>query len=285
MKSASRLAFLGVCINLVLAVIKVITGYLGNSQALIADGIESGTDVVSSTLVFFGLRYASRPADENHPYGHGRAEPLVTCMVSLFLAGAAVYIGISSVNNILHPGEPPAYYTLPVLAGVIVIKEILFRIMIRKAKELKSTTISAEAWHHRSDAVTSLAALIGISLALFLGKGFETSDDWASLAVSFIILYHSYGLLRPALAEIMDEDTHQELVADVRLLAVEVEGVRGTEKCFVRKTGTKYHIDLHARVDPDISVRDAHDISHRLKDHLLAKLPQLAGVLIHIEPA
>jgi cation diffusion facilitator family transporter len=285
LKIAPRLALFGACINAALAVIKGVAGYFGESHALVADAIESGTDVLSSTLVYFGLRYAARPADKNHPYGHGRAEPLVTIAVVIFLAVAAVTIAIRSVQHILAPHGLPKPYTLVVLGGVILIKEVLYRVISRKGRELHSTAVLAEAWHHRSDAITSLAAFAGIAFALFMGKGFETSDEWASLFVSGVILYNGYRLFRPALAEMMDEHIYEDLVDLVREVSIEVEGVRGTEKCLVRKSGNRYHVDLHMRVDPDLNVRTAHDISHRLKTHLLMRIPQLADVLIHIEPA
>jgi cation diffusion facilitator family transporter len=269
----------------VLAAVKLIAGYLGDSQALVADGIESGGDVLSSTLVFFALRYAAKPADKNHPYGHGRAEPLITIVVVLTLAIAAVIIAVQSIHHILSPHNLPAPFTLIVLGGVILLKEIMYRILARRGRIMHSTALVAEAWHHRSDAITSIAAFIGISLALFMGKGFEASDDWASLFVSGVILYNGYRLFRPALGEMMDEHVHDDLVEEVRRLSLQVEGILGTEKCLVRKSGMKYLIDLHARMDPEINVRTAHDISHRLKNHLLASLPQVGDVLIHIEPA
>ncbi len=285
MVSAPRLALLGVIVNSVLAAGKLVAGYYGHSQALIADGIESGTDVLSSTLVFFALRYASRPADKNHPYGHGRAEPLITIAVVLFLAAAATLIAIKSIDQIYHPGVLPAPFTLWVLAFVVLVKEVLYRIIIKKGRELHSTAIQTDAWHHRSDAITSLAAFAGISLALYFGERFSSADAWASLFVSAVILYNGFRLLRPALGEIMDEHLYEDLVNDIRSLSMEVAGVEGTEKCLVRKTGNRYHVDLHARVDPDLTVRHAHDISHKLKSHLLQQLPHLADVLIHIEPA
>jgi cation diffusion facilitator family transporter len=283
--SAPRLALTGAFINLVLTVIKLIGGYIGDSQALVADGIESGGDVLSSTLVFFGLRYAAKPADKNHPYGHGRAEPLITIVVVLMLAIAAVVIALQSIHHIRSPHNIPAPYTLCILGGVILVKEIMFRIMVRRGRIMHSTALIAEAWHHRSDAITSIAAFIGVSLALFMGKGYEASDDWASLFVSGVILYNGYRLFRPALGEMMDEHLHEDLVEQIRRLAMDVEGIRGTEKCLIRKTGMRYHIDLHALMDPDLNVRTAHDISHKLKAHLLEKLPHVADVLIHIEPA
>jgi len=259
-------------------------GYLGNSYALIADAIESTSDIFSSFLVLFGLKYANKPADENHPYGHGRAEPLMTFVVVAFLVTSAVIIAHDSIGNIQTPHDLPKAYTLYVLGAIIIWKEISFQIVMRKGKETNSSSLKADAWHHRSDAVTSIAAFIGISIALYFGKGYESADDWAALFASGFILYNSYLIFRPALGEIMDEHVHHDLVESIRKVAATVEGIKGTEKCFIRKAGMKYHVDLHAIVDANITVKEGHDIAHKLKDTLRKEIPQLGHVLIHIEP-
>ncbi len=283
-KIAVRATYFSIFGSTALALLKGITGYLGNSYALIADAIESTTDIFSSLLVLFGIRYANRPADENHPYGHGRLEPLVTFLVVGFLIASAVVIAYSSIQNIQTPHELPEPFTLWVLGGIILWKEISFRIVVRKSEEVNSTSLKADAWHHRSDAITSVAAFIGISIALFMGEGYEAADDWAALFASGLIVYNSYRIFRPALSEIMDENLHHQLIADIRRISFMVPGVRGTEKCFVRKSGMNYQVDLHAIVDPDISVREGHQIAHRLKDQLMAELPEIEYILIHIEP-
>lgn len=267
-----------------LALAKAVTGLLGNSYALVADAIESVSDVFASLLVLFGLRYASRPADLNHPYGHGRAEPLVTFIVVGFLIVSAGVIAYQSIVHINTPHGLPEPYTLWVLGMIIAVKELFYRFVNRKSTETGSTSLKADAWHHRSDAITSLAAFAGISIALYMGKGYETADDWAALLASAFILYNAYKIFRPALGEIMDEHVHEDLVLQIRMIAVEVEGVKGTEKCLVRKAGTRYHVDLHASVDGTISVAKGHEIAHRLKDTLRSRLPQLADVLVHVEP-
>ncbi|MFY7739436.1 MAG: cation diffusion facilitator family transporter [Flavobacterium sp.] len=270
--------------NASLAVIKGLAGFFGNSYALIADAIESTTDIFSSFLVLFGIKYSSRPADENHPYGHGRAEPLITFIVVGFLITSATIIAYESILNIGTPHELPKSWTLIVLGLIIVWKEISFQLVIKKSIETNSSSLKADAWHHRSDAITSIAAFIGISIALFLGKGYESADDWAALFASGFILYNSYLIFRPALGEIMDEHLYDDLVEEIRTVSHKVKGVIDTEKCFIRKAGMKYHVDLHAIVDATISVKEGHDISHRLKDTLREEIPQLGHVLIHIEP-
>lgn len=281
---AIKTTWLSIAGNVLLAFVKGITGYLGNSYALIADAIESVSDVFASLLVLFGLKYASRPADENHPYGHGRAEPLVTFIVVGFLVASSVVIAYESIQNIRTPHNLPESYTLWVLGGIILVKEGFYRFVLHSSKQTNSTSLKADAWHHRSDAITSLTAFVGISVALVMGKGYETADDWAALLASGFILYNAYLIFRPALGEIMDEHVHDELIDKIREIARGVDGVVATEKCFVRKAGMSYHVDLHATVRATISVKQGHEISHRLKDALKAELPEVADVLIHIEP-
>lgn len=270
--------------NTGLAVIKGLAGFFGHSYALVADAIESTTDIFSSFLVLIGLRYANRPADRNHPYGHGRAEPLITFLVVGFLMISATIIAYESVQNIRTPHASPKFWTLLVLAPIIAWKEISFRLVMRKARETNSSSMKADAWHHRSDSITSIAAFIGISIALFFGNGYETADDWAALFASGFILYNSYLIFRPALGEIMDEQLYDDLVESIKKISLTVDGVVDTEKCLIRKAGMKYHVDLHARVKADVTVKRGHEIAHKLKDTLLKDIPQLGHVLIHIEP-
>lgn len=270
--------------NFALAIIKWLAGYFGHSHALIADAIESTGDVFTSILVLMGLKYTSKPADENHPYGHGKLEPLITFIVVAFLVTAAGIIAYQSVINILTPHKLPEAYTLLVLAPIIIWKEISYRLVLKRAKETNSSALKADAWHHRSDAVTSVAAFIGISIAIVMGKGYESADDWAALFGCGFILYNSYNIFRPALGEVMDEHVYDELVERIRDVSLTVDGVMDTEKCFVRKAGMKYHVDLHATVNANLTVKEGHDIAHNLKDTLRAQIPELGHVLIHIEP-
>jgi cation diffusion facilitator family transporter len=283
-QTAIKATYFSIVGNSCLALIKAFAGFFGNSYALIADAIESTTDIFASFLVLFGLKYASRPADKNHPYGHGRAEPLITFLVVGFLITSATVIAYESIKNIGTPHSLPKVWTLFVLAPLIIWKEISYRLVMKKARETNSSSLKADAWHHRSDAVTSIAAFLGISVALYFGKGYETADDWAALFASGFILYNSYLIFRPALGEIMDEHLYDDLVEDIRKVSLTVEGIIGTEKCFIRKAGMKYHVDLHAIVKGDISVKQGHDIAHLLKDTLRNEMPQLGHVLIHIEP-
>lgn len=284
-QSAIKTTYFSIISNTMLAVIKGVAGFFGNSYALIADGIESTADVFASLFVLFGLKYAKRPADENHPYGHGKIEPLITFIVVAFLVTSATIIAYKSVQNIQTPHETPEPWTLIVLGAIILWKEISYRIVIKKSKETHSSSLKADAWHHRSDAITSIMAFIGISIALYFGKGYEVADDWAALLASGFILYNSYLIFRPALGEIMDENLYDDLIDEIRIIALSVDGILGTEKCFIRKAGMRYHVDLHAIVDSDISVKKGHYLSHQLKDTLKKEIPNLGHVLIHIEPS
>ncbi|MEY4038158.1 MAG: hypothetical protein RIR67_468 [Bacteroidota bacterium] len=282
--AAIKATYFSIIGNAALAIIKGLAGFFGNSFALIADAIESTTDIFASFLVLFGIKYSNKPADENHPYGHGRAEPLITFLVVGFLITSATIIAYESILNISTPHDLPKSWTLYVLGAIIIWKEYSFQVVMKRSKETNSSSLKADAWHHRSDAITSVAAFVGISIALFLGKGYESADDWAALFASGFILYNSFLIFRPALGEIMDEHLYDDLIDTIRLVAKEVEGIIDTEKCFIRKSGMKYHVDLHARVKATISVKEGHDLAHKLKDTLRAEIPELGHVLIHIEP-
>ncbi|MHB0757007.1 cation diffusion facilitator family transporter [Polaribacter sp. M15] len=283
-QTAIRTTYFSIIGNTTLALIKGLAGFLGNSYALIADAIESTTDIFASLLVLLGFKYAKRPADENHPYGHGKIEPLITFGVVTFLVVSATIIAYESIQNIQTPHKIPKSWTLIVLGLIIVWKEISFQIVIRKSKQTNSSSLKADAWHHRSDAITSVMAFIGISIAIIFGNGYETADDWAALFASAFILYNSYLILRPALGEVMDEQLYDDLILEIREKSIEVKGVLDTEKCFIRKSGMKYHVDLHAIVNSEITVKSGHDIAHKLKDYLREEIPNLGHVLIHIEP-
>jgi cation diffusion facilitator family transporter len=283
-QTAIKTTYFSIVGNTSLAIIKGVAGYFGNSYALIADAIESTTDIFASFLVLFGIKYSNKPADKNHPYGHGRAEPLITFLVVGFLIASASFIAHESIINIQTPHDLPKTWTLFVLGAIIIWKEISFRLVLKKSKETNSSSLKADAWHHRSDAITSVAAFTGISTALILGKGYESADDWAALFASGFILYNCYLIFRPALGEIMDEHLYDDLIIEIRKVALTVNGIKGTEKCFIRKAGMKYHVDLHAIVDANITVKEGHEIAHDLKDTLRKEILELGHVLIHIEP-
>jgi cation diffusion facilitator family transporter len=271
-------------VNLCLAAIKGIAGVVGHSYALIADAIESLTDVLSSLIVYFGLRVAMRPPDANHPYGHGKAEPMATVIVSVSLLLAALIIAYESVQEIRTPHTMPAAFTLFVLPIVVVAKEAMFRFVNRVGNSIESGAVKTDAWHHRSDALTSALAFAGISVARIGGPGWESADDWAALLASGIIAVNAFLMLRPAVHELGDALPGTRLTEELRPIAVAVPGVLDIEKCFVRKMGFDYYVDLHVVVNGDLSVRGGHLIAHQVKDALRAAYPRVADVLVHIEP-
>ncbi len=285
LKQAKRTALFSVVTNALLASVKGTAGIIGHSDALIADAIESCADIFSSLLVLIGIQYASKPADEDHPYGHGKAEPLITFAVVGFLLVSATIIAVESIRHLTEKQEQPAFFTLYVLAAIILIKEFSYQYVYRKGQQTNSTSLQADAWHHRSDAISSLIAFLGILATFVFGKGFEKADDWAALIASFFIVYNAYRIFRPALGEIMDEHTHHDLIDQIHLSAAEVPGVLGIEKCWARKNGMTYVVDLHLELDGNLSVTEGHAISHALKDHLMLTFPYLTEILIHIEPA
>ena len=283
-KTAIKTSVFSIIGNILLALVKFVTGVLGNSYALIADAIESTADVFSSILVWVGLKYSTRPADENHPYGHGRFETLSTFSVIGFLVVSATVIAYESIQNIKTPHEGPKVFTLYVLGGIILFKELSFQYVIKKSKQTNSSSLKADAWHHRSDAITSVMAFIGISVAIFLGEGYEAADDVAALLASGIIIFNAYKIFKPLLSEISDEQIYDDLIRKIREISMTVPGVIETEKCHVRKMGMDYYVDLHMIVEGNISVIEGHKIAHDLKDEIQRKIPQVADVLVHTEP-
>jgi len=275
---------LGIGANVALVLGKGTAGVVGHSYALIAEAIESGTDILSSLIVWLGLRTAAREPDANHPYGHGKAEPLAAIMVAVALVAAATYIATEGILHILTPHQLPAPFTLAVLAVVIVLKETLYRRVNKVGEEVDSSAVKADAWHHRADVITSCTAFIGISIALIGGKGYESADDWAALVACCFIVFNAYHIFRPAFGEIMDEAPAGTWAEDVRALAEAVPGVVATEKCYVRKMGFEFFADLHVIVDGTISVREGHAIAHAVKARIMQVKPAIYDVLVHIEP-
>ena len=279
-----RTTLLAVLASTLLAIIKVLSGVVGHSYALIADGIESIVDILSSLIVLGGLRIAAFPPDENHPYGHGKAESLAAMVVALCLLAAALGISVQSVREILTPHHSPAPFTLPVLVLVVVAKELLFRRMFRVGESLSSTSMKVDAWHHRSDALTSIVAFVGISIALIAGEGYESADDWAALLACGIVGYNGLRLFRTACAEVMDAAAPPEVERPIRAAAEAVKGVRAVEKCRVRKSGPGWLVDVHVMVDGMLPVSEGHAIAHEVKDALCASSIPVHDVLVHIEP-
>jgi len=279
-----RAAVVNIILNLVLAGVKILTGFFGNSYALIADGIESLLDIFSSTIVWGGLKIGSLPPDDNHPYGHGRAESLAGMMVSVTLILAAFGIAAHSIQEIFVPHHAPAAYTLFVLTGVIVIKEMMYQFLWKTGNDIKSLSVKVDAWHARSDALTSLAAFIGISIALLAGKGYESADDWAALFASGVILFNGSKILRSSIGDLMDSAVSPETENAFKDIARTVPGVFDVEKCRIRKSGLNFFVEMHIVVDGDIPIKKGHQIAHDVKKALMDSDPHILDVLTHIEP-
>jgi cation diffusion facilitator family transporter len=279
-----RATFTGLGVNVALAISKLLAGIFGHSHALIADAVESLADVFSSLIVWRGLVVADTPPDEDHPYGHGKAEPIATAVVSVMLLLAAGWISIQALHEISNPHTAPAPFTLLVLVLVIAIKESLFRFVSRESIIVESSAVASDAWHHRSDAITSLAAAVGISIALIGGNGYEAADDWAALVAAGVIAWNGFRLLRPALNELMDRSPNREVIDRIRKIAEGCPGVAGVEKCYVRKMGYHLFVDMHVEVDPQMTVVRAHEIAHDVKNKVREEVPTVHDVLVHIEP-
>jgi cation diffusion facilitator family transporter len=271
-------------VNTCLAIIKLVAGIVGNSYALVADAVESTADIFSSTIVWGGLRLASRDPDDAYPFGYGKAEPLAAAVVALMLLGAAVGIAIEAIAEIRTPHLSPAPWTLGVLVAVVLVKWTLSRRVDAVASDIGSTAVKADAWHHMSDAVTSAAAFIGITIALWGGRGWESADDWAALLASGIIAFNGVRMLRPALQDLMDRMPGPELVEPVRRAAADVEGVLATEKLAVRRSGMGYRVTIHVQADPGMTLRDAHVLSGKVKGAIRSAVPAVQSVLVHMEP-
>ena len=279
-----RATFAGMAVNVVFSGTKFAAGIVGHSHALVADAVESFADVFSSLIVWRGLVVAAAPADEDHPYGHGKAEPIAAAIVAAMLLGAALWIALKAFGEIMLPHPAPAPFTLIVLVVVVVVKECLFRFVSREGKAVDSSAVKTDAWHHRSDAITSVAAGIGISVALIGGKGFEAADDVAAIAAAGVIAWNGWRLLRPALNELMDAAPSREIIDQIRQIAAGTPGVDGVEKCIVRKVGYQYFVDMHVEVDPQMTVLRSHEIAHDVKDKIRDTMPTVNDVLVHIEP-
>jgi cation diffusion facilitator family transporter len=285
LQTGARIALIGLVINVLLAAIKIAAGLLGNAYVLIADGIESALDVGGSIIIWGALKFAARPPDATHPYGHGKAEPFAAIVVSVGVLAAALALAISSVHELFLPRHAPAPYTLIVLISAVLIKEAMYRYVVRVGRKAESTAIQTDAWHHRTDAMTSVAAFIGISVALIGGEAWQSADDWAALFACGLIGANGYRLLRPAFYEILDTAPGGEIVDRVCDAVRTVPGVVEIEKPIVRKMGLSFYVDLHVKVNGEISVRQGHDIAHEVKRAIRESDRRIVDVLVHIEPA
>lgn len=280
----ARTVILGIIANASLALVKLTAGILGNSYAMIADAVESFSDIASSLITLQAVRVAARPPDAEHPYGHGKAEAIGAMVVSVLLILAGLAIGIQAVREMFTASKPPEIWVLAVLALVVVVKEGFFRFGSAVAKEHHNTAVKADAWHHRADAITSILAFIGISLAIFAGPGWRNAEYWAAVTAAALIIYNGTKLIREPIDELLDRQaTH--LDEQVRLVARGIPGVVDVEKLFIRKAGPGYLADMHLQVTDGLNIREAHCISGKVRAACRAQIHGLNDVLIHLEPA
>ncbi len=284
-ESVQRLGLLSLGVNISLMLVKITVGVVGHCYALIADGVESASDILTSSVTWLGFRLSLRPADDNHPYGHGKIESLAGAFSGLSLLAAGTLIAWQSVREIMTVHQAPAWYTLPVLLLVVVVKEAVSQKVMAAGKTIESTAVKGDAWHHRSDAITSGAAAFGIALALFGGERFAEADDWAALLACGIIYFNGFSILKSAAHEILDGEVGSDIKQTVIAAAAGVTGITDIEKCRIRKSGTDYFVELHIHVPADLPVREGHALGHRVKDAVMADRSAIRDVIVHVEPA
>ena len=284
-EAGAKLVLRGVVLNLGLAMLKFAGGILGQTYALIADGVESLMDVFSSLLVWAGFRVAALPPDADHPYGHGKAEPLAALGVALVIFFAAGWIGVHAVREIMNPHQGPHWGTLPLLVFIVVVKWRFSRRMGKAGEDSASTALGAEAWHHAADALTSAAAFIGIAIAVLAGPDYASADDWAALAACVVVAFNGVIVFHRALGQVMDTAAPAPLAIEVRRLAAAVPGVLGLDKCHLRRSGLALIVEIHIEVDPALTVREGHDIAHAVQDALVGGGLAITHVAVHVEPA
>jgi cation diffusion facilitator family transporter len=277
-----RSSLIGIGINFFLALLKCLTGLVGHSFALLADGIESFSDVISSSVVYLGLRFAIKPPDNDHPYGHGKAEPIAAALVGVALLLAGIVIATESVILIRTPHLLPSRYTLWVLLSVMFVKVALSKYISRVNRRVDSGALRADAWHQMSDFITSAFAFVGISIALLAHN--PAADDWAALCAAPVIIFGGWRQLMRPMAELLDTAPNPEIEERVRTAASSVPSVLGLDKCFVRKVGFRYYVDLHVVTRGDLPVREGHRIAHEVENSVRERVNRVSAVMVHIEP-
>ena len=284
-----RAAQTGAGDNVLLAAVKVVAGVFGHSYALIADGVESLSDVVASLIVWGGIAVGARPADDDHPYGHGKAESIAAAVVSFMLLLAAVFIAVEAVHEIRTPHVFPASWTLGVLLGVVIVKGLMSRRVRAIGARSGSAAVDADAMHHLSDALTSAAAFIGISVALLGrqyggGPGWAAADDWAALVAALVIAYNGVRMFATGLNDLMDRSPGSAVLTPLRDTALAVPGVCDVEKLAARRVGMGYRVTVHVQASPMLTLAEAHELGGRVKHAMLASGQRIQSVLVHMEP-
>jgi cation diffusion facilitator family transporter len=285
MQTGQRVAATGMLVSGALAVMKIVAGMSGHSTAVVADGLESASDVIASGFVLFGLTLAAKPADENHPYGHGRVETLTGLLIGLVLLVGGAVISWNSIRRVGQPHEALRAYVIWPLLISLVAKTGLATLKFRFGRKLGSEALIADAWNDAMDTISAIAALAAVGLTLSDSVRFAEADRYGGFVVGLIVVTAGIRVARETTMQLMDTMPEARLIDEIREAAAAVAGVRGVEKCFARKTGFKYHVDLHLEVDPEMTVRQSHQLAHEVQLHIRERLEWVADVLVHVEPA
>ena len=285
MRIGQKVALAGIAISSGLAAVKIITGLMAGSTSVVADGLESTGDVLASGLVFLGLTVAAKPADSDHPYGHGRAETLTGLLVGFMLIAAGIAISVHALLQVGESHAPPAAYAIWPLIASIAIKGFLSATKYRVGKAIGSAALAADAWNDAVDILSGIAALAAVGLTLSDPQRFLAADVYGGFAVGLIIIFTGLRVARDTGLQLMDTMPDQRMMQTIRDVAQRVSGVEGVEKCFARKTGLQYHVDLHLEVDPNITVRSSHDIAESVRQRIRHDVDWVADVLVHVEPS
>jgi cation diffusion facilitator family transporter len=284
MDKSRQLAITGMTVSALLAVLKITGGTLAGSASVRADGFESASDVFTSGLVFIGLTLAARPADKNHPYGHGRLEILTGLLLGFCLFAAGCLIAWHGLTGPSGQAIPAAWAVWPLFISIGA-KLVLVAVKYRHGKAVGSSSLLADAVNDAMDIVSGVAALTGLSLTLYNPVRFQRADQWGAFCVGLIVIAAAIRVIHQTSLHLMDTMPDDQSMRHVRQVALSVANVKGVEKCFARKTGLKYHVDLHLEVDPEISVRDSHEIAQAVRDKIRQDVDWVADVLVHVEPA
>jgi cation diffusion facilitator family transporter len=278
-----QVAVLSMIVGAALAVMKITVGLMANSAAVVSDGVESASDVLASGIVLFGLALAAKPADEEHPYGHGRFETISGLAVGVMLGMTGAVICFRAAWSI-NDQHVPAAFAIWALVVSMIAKAALGATKFRIGRNIKSEALVADGWNDTVDILSASAALVAVALAVWRPQRFAAADHYGAFAVGLIVIFLGIRVVYNTTQQLVDRMPPRELLEDIRRVALSVPGALGIEKCLARKTGLRYHVDLHLEVDPEMTVRRSHEIAHEVRNRIIAELPWVADVLVHVEP-
>jgi cation diffusion facilitator family transporter len=280
-----RVALWGVFVSAVLAIGNIAIGMTAGSTSVIAAGAEFAGDVLASALVAFGMTIAVRPADSDHPYGHGKYETLAAFLVGIILAGGGVGICWRSLERVSELHDPPASYAAWPLLAAILLRGIMAVIKFRIGRRIRSASLIADAWNDAVDILSAMAALVALGLTILNPSKFLAADHYGGFAVGLVVVFTGLRIMRDTSLDLTDAMPESGWLEEIRRQAMDVPGVAGVEKCLARKAGLQYYVDLHIEVDPMLTVRASHEIAGAVRSRVRQRLPWVADVLVHVEPA